>query len=185
MAICFFLPGPPSQPMTDTSTQRLIARTAILAGIMFVLTPLFEVGTTAWPIRTGDAQWRFAVLGLLSQGASVAVFGLMLLVVGAAMSGKLGLQRVLSGLCAIAAVAFLLTTVAFALDALQVRSTVRPESLTMFTMTMAKAVLVMAAGSVVCIILTVFSWRAGKAPETTSLRSAPLVGMRPERGVSK
>ena len=137
-----------------------------LTALLFAASPAFEILAAAYPFHPSLPTWRLAVLGLLSQSLPVPVFGLLLALAAAVLLKQRAAQTAVSVLCGAGAVVLVVGWVSFALDALQLRKSVRPQALAGFDMTVSRSALILLYGVVVLVVLAVLGMRGrGAAPK--------------------
>jgi len=95
-------------------------------GLLGVVT-LAEIGVAAWPFRVHDVGWRLAVAGAASGGAGTALLAIFFALVIAVVADDRGVIWFISIICAIAAIFCITGGGLFALDALQMKGSVKPE----------------------------------------------------------
>jgi hypothetical protein len=121
---------------------RPIALPLYVAAFMLAAIPLVEVaaqlGFTGHPT---SLQWRTGTVGLLSSALLTPAFGLILAVVTAYVFEHTVAHRILSALSGFLAIALIMVTGLFVLDAFQIRSALDPKVTHSFTLAMVKAVL--------------------------------------------
>jgi hypothetical protein len=123
-----------------TSTERAptvylrIAPCLYLMAFILVVVPLVDAAVSTMPFHVRNVQWRFGAIGLFTNTLLTPGVGFMLAVVTAALLQHLRIQRVLTVVSWIAAVALVGLLVVFALDALQTRAMVRPEMMRPFVL---------------------------------------------------
>jgi hypothetical protein len=116
-----------------------------------------DFGANVWPWQPGSIQWRFGSVGLFAGPLASLVLGIFLLMAGAWTLKHRRVQRTLAILSGILVVLLLLTMVGFALDAVQMRASVRQESQGPLS-----SVVVQAAVKylIIMLALTALSWLA-------------------------
>lgn len=140
-----------------------------LVATLLVLLPGIDFLHAVGGLQPGNIQWRFATVGVLSSYLATPLLGATIALVVAAMSGHHGIRRGLMIACFITGGGLVLLALGFALDALQLRSSVRPEALNSFQGASARAglkLLLVAAG------LAFLGWRALRIATPERRRSA-------------
>jgi hypothetical protein len=103
-------------------------------GAAFVLFPLADLIARLFPLNAGNAQWRFAYIGLAVGSMAILLLGVTILGLVAAIRGNRGVLRGVAILSALWALLLLAALGLFASDAMQVKaSLVRPEIIPQFT----------------------------------------------------
>lgn len=141
------------------SLRRLSVAAYVVAAV-FLLSPLIDVATNIYPTDLGSMQWRFGAFGILSNYLISAVFGLLLASLVAALSGHRLVLRACAALDGLTALVLFGLTLLFALDVLQLRSTVRPEATEMFRIGALKASFKVALVAVALLLMGIGSFRA-------------------------
>jgi len=127
--------------MTSNRPEGGDALIAPLYFIAFLLatTPVLDFFTSILPIRTGDLQWRFASVGLLSGFLLTPLLGVALAMAVAHFAGHMRVQRLVAIVTLSVSVLFVLLMLAFLLDILQLRNAVQPEARSAFAAASTKA----------------------------------------------
>lgn len=118
--------------------RRLTVPACILA-LALVVIPLADTGAGVWPLDPGNPHWRFGAFGVVSRALLLPALGAVILL-GLSLSHRRR-RLVLGAVFGAAALLMCAGLGVFALDALEVRSTVRPELLRSFDAAAALAVL--------------------------------------------
>lgn len=115
--------------MNSVDTDRLkgLAVPAYVTAAILILFPIIDTGTALLPARTGELAWRFGALGLVSQALMTPLLGGLIALVTAAVFGHRRALRVVQILGWIVVALSIGAIAMFLLDAVQMRSTVRPE----------------------------------------------------------
>jgi hypothetical protein len=139
-----------------------------LVGALFIVGSLSEPIFQIWPLRLGEVSWRFGAAGLMAGGMIGLVFGLTWLMGVAAV---LEHRRVLRGLAVVNLVMAVVLTgacVLFALDFLQVRSTVNPQLRGSLDLTVLRAMLILGATIPTTLALGIGGWRISRPSRQSS-----------------
>lgn len=128
--------------MTSNRPEGGDALVAPLYFLAFLLaaTPVLDFLTSILPFRTGDLQWRFASVGLLSGFLLTPLLGVALAMAVAHFARHLRVQRLMAIVSLSISVLFVLLMLAFLLDILQLRNSVQPEARAAFAAASTKAV---------------------------------------------
>jgi hypothetical protein len=102
--------------------NRALAFSGYAIAAYLVLVPLLETFLQLWPLRVGDARWRYGATGVMSQSLMTPLLGLLLAVGVAVYLGHRARARILAVLSALASVVTLVVIPLFVLDALEMRS---------------------------------------------------------------
>lgn len=139
------------------SLKRLATAGYVLVALLWFI-PLIDFVGNVWPLRPGDTQWRFGSEGLLAGFLLTPFLGLALAAALAAWRENAGTMRFLGWMAGLAALALIVICGDFALNAVQIRSTIQPPTVHRFDLGAAKAVVeygLVAVGLVVsCLALT-------------------------------
>jgi hypothetical protein len=111
--------GPMSQP-------RQLSAPAYLTALTLVLLPLVDGFLQVLPIRVHDPRWRFGTFGLMSNALMIPLLGLFVALAAAVAFDHRRFQRVLGVVAFVTALVVLVLLAVFGLDALQVRSQIKP-----------------------------------------------------------
>lgn len=121
-------------------TQRRLGQLGYVLAILLVLYPAMDLAANVWPWKAGEVGWRYGTYGILSGYFMTPLMGLMLAVGVALALGHARRAKVLASLAWVVGLVFFAATVMYALDALQVRSTVPDQARTQFSIGTIKAV---------------------------------------------
>jgi hypothetical protein len=159
---------PTVTPLTGRSQTFVFA----LIGLMVIMgtSPLFEMLVIRWPLRFGEAPWRFQTFQLfLENGPQLAVLISVLAIVGLLTGNRILIR---SAAVAFGVIAFvtLVVLLLFVLDFLQVRRIVRQEAKATFNGGVLKnlmfgGLLVIGAGWT-----ALKGWQSSEPPDATARR---------------
>lgn len=127
---------------SNRSVESFGARLRAPGYLILIITaavPLFDFGSALWPLHFADPTWRFGVLGL-SSNYGIALVGELFLIFALALF--LNDRKVLLTLGILTAIGVVLTLGclgAFALDALQTKARVTPQTVKRFEWAAAEA----------------------------------------------
>jgi hypothetical protein len=95
--------------------------------IILIVIPVFDAATSVWPFHIGNPQWRFAIVGLLSNALLLPMIGGLMAVTIAVSLDHERAQRYMKigGWVLVGVMALVMVT--FVLDTVQSRSAIRPE----------------------------------------------------------
>jgi len=167
--------------------QRRFAVPGYIVAVAFMVLPVFDQVMQLVPtLHIHEAGWRFGALGLLSNILLLPLLGMTL---AFALSAIFEYRKWQRGLSIVAVVGIVLVVIAmgvFALDAIQVRSLMRAERLSAWTV----ATLTATAKYLLAAVTLAFFAKAGFAASTPSKtsakdRAAGLVVGRPPRPSSQ
>ncbi len=153
-----------SQRSADVAS--FLAGPAYLVGLLFVFTPFVDSVAQVWPPMLGSAGWRYGLVGIGANFLISVLFGILLLAVVAAVRGHRSMLRAVGVLSLILALASVGAAIAFALDALQVRTSIpggNAQALRMFDIGAVKAGLKYLVSALVLLWMTWMTWRAARA----------------------
>ena len=120
------------------SFKRLATAGYALAALLWII-PLIDIVANVWPLRPGDATWRYGSEGLLAGFLLTPFLGLALAAGLAAWRGEGGTLRLLGWLSGCAAGVLVVICGDFALNVLQVRSSIPAPAISRFDLGAAKA----------------------------------------------
>jgi hypothetical protein len=149
------------------------------------LQPIIEATLTSWPPRLGVVGWRFGYLMSLS---GVSFVPLLALLLAFALSAQLGDRRItllVGAIGVVAGLCWLIATGTFVLDALQMRSQARTDSVTRFNVGTSWSAAKLAVASLAGLLLGFSAMRAAIAmrrdERNATSKSAPLIiGRKPD-----
>lgn len=150
-----------TQRFASVRDLRPIVLPLYVAAFMLVAIPLVEVGAQlGFTGHPSSLPWRTGTVGLLSSALLTPAFGLILAVVTAYAFEHAVTHRILSALSGFLAIALIVVTALFVLDAFQLRSTLNPQVTRSFTLAMVKAVLNFGIVSVSLLVVFIGALRA-------------------------
>jgi len=156
-----------------TDFLRRYTLASYLVALMFIINPIVDASTNAWPWDFGNVQWRFGSTGIMSGYFISMLFGLLLLSAVAVAQQHRRVLYAVSAICGLTALLLLLASVTYTLDVLQVHPMVREDQAQMFKIGSLKTAFKI-GGSVLCAIaLTLASFKSAKdiAENDTQLRN--------------
>ncbi len=109
------------------NNYRQLAPGAYLVAFLLFFIPLFDATLSLAPWHAASSQWRFGAFGLLSNALMLPAAGALVAVSAAIAAGHVRMVRVLAVLCWVMVAVLVVSTVLFALDAMQSRRMIRPE----------------------------------------------------------
>lgn len=109
------------------NNYRQLAPGAYLVAFLLFFIPLFDASLSLAPWHIESSQWRFGAFGLLSNALMLPAAGALVAVAAAVAAAQVRMTKVLAILCWITVVVLAVSTVLFALDAMQSRRMIRPE----------------------------------------------------------
>jgi hypothetical protein len=166
--------------------QRHLAMPSYVVAASFVFIPIFDEVMRLLPTANiHDPRWRFGGIGLLSNMLVLPIAGLMIAFVIAAVFEHGVVQRVLATFSLLAAVVIVVLLLLFVLDALQVRSMMKPEAFASWTVATVTAVGKFLVATVALAGFAVAGFRAPPTPKPLSALgpSALVVGPPPPQAV--
>jgi len=93
---------------------------------LLVISPVIELCTAAWPLRIHEAAWRMSFAAAAGATLGLPILGLFLAFLLATFAGDVGALLVVIGTSILTGILCLLQAGLFALDALEMKSRVRP-----------------------------------------------------------
>jgi hypothetical protein len=142
--------------------NRPLIAAAYAVALLMILLPLIEVVLSVWPMRFGQTAWRFGTLGLLSQGATTPLVGLIVLVTTAFLLGHRKTLLFTGVFAALAALLLIVAIPLFGLDAVQMRSQVRAQASRAFDISSMLATVKLAGLTVVLLLISVGAIKAAR-----------------------
>ncbi len=106
-------------------SYRRLAWPFYLTGLAIVAFPALEFVLTILPLSPTVISWRVGAVGLLARSSLTPLVGLVIILGTATLLEHLSVQRAVMVVGMVAAAAFLLTALLFALDLVQFRGDVR------------------------------------------------------------
>jgi hypothetical protein len=157
-----------------TSLRRLAWPLYGVAVLMVVL-PLGDFAASVWPLNLMQLQWRFGAFGLVSGFVLTPLFGIVIVVLCAALLEHRVVQRVVAVLNLLGATFLVAVLVVFALDWLQFRSAAPPDARANMDVGSVKALIkdfLVACG---LIWLAIAGWRASRSEHRARHSKPPLI----------
>jgi hypothetical protein len=136
----------------------------IVAALLIIL-PLTDTLLSVWPIRLGDVSWRFGATGLFSRALMTPLLGLLLILAVALMSGHRRVTRGVAIVGGLAVITIIGTSVMFLLDAIQMRTQVRPEAKTAFDVASIVALAKYGLAMLTALAFAIPAWKASRKPD--------------------
>lgn len=165
-----------------------IRRFRIPAYLIFILgavLPLVELVLAVSPLKPTQVMWRFGAVGLFASAAAAPLIMLLLLYGVALAAEDRRVLYVIGSLAALAAAILLVSSGAFALDALQMKRQVTPGAMTKFAVASVQAFVKLVVQGVAAAVLAMSALRAARALKREVLkkptRSSTLVVGQPTK----
>ena len=131
-----------------------LSRGLYAVAALLVVISLLDFAGAIWPFLPGDAGWRYGAIGLLSGFLVTPLVGVVLAVLVAVEQRHFAVLKVLGILALAVGVLLLVSIVAFALDAIQVRrEAATPELRRLTELSAAKAAFKLLTGTLATIWL--------------------------------
>lgn len=121
--------------MSDEAAQGAFRRlwwVAMAGGLLLIVNAGADLALAIHPAVWDSAHWRFGAVGLLTARLAPVILGVLLVVAAAVQVGARGVIAVSGVLAMVAAMAFSVLLLGFALDGLQVRGTVVEQGMRTF-----------------------------------------------------
>jgi hypothetical protein len=146
-----------------------------------------DLVASLWPMQPGRLEWRYGAGGFLSGSLVTVTFALLIAVAAAATARSRVARRVVGSAAILGAALLLITSGVFALDALQLRARIQPETMTSFQATTARALFKLWLATATWTVMGLTALRHGsedagrahgrshRAPATAE-HGAPLIG---------
>ena len=139
--------------------SRKFTAPAFMTAALLIMVPALDWLQAVWPMRPSEASWRVIAVGLTSRVLITPLLGLLMAHALALYLNSRSTLRALAVLNAFVALLFIAALGIFALDALQVRTSVAPLSRDTYElgvlMTIAKLVLALP----LIVVLAISEWR--------------------------
>lgn len=126
---------------------------------LMIVMPLGETLLSIWPLRMGEAAWRFGAAGLFSRALMTPLLGLVLLWVIAFLLGHRRAVITTAVVAALGALVLALAEGMFVLDAVQMRAQVREEAKLAFDLASLLALFKIGMSFLVASVLAWGSWK--------------------------
>ena len=130
-----------------------LAPVMYFVAIVLVVIPVFDAATSVWPFHIANAQWRFAIVGLLSNALLLPMIGAVMAVTIAVVQEHERTQKYLGIASWVLAALMIVTLVTFGLDTLQSKAAIRPEMLTSYYAATSTAMIKLAVAEVALILI--------------------------------
>jgi hypothetical protein len=160
------------------SAPRYLFLALYAAAALILLDQIAELVVVLYPFRLSAVDWRFGAFGLIMGRTTTAVIMDVLIILA-----TLGLRhrralRIWGMLHVVAALLLLIGLVMFALDALELRGTVRPDVMGTLTLGSTRAALMVFLALIYCGLVTAATLRASRrgAADKGADESPLLVG---------
>lgn len=109
------------------NSYRQLAPGAYLVAFLLFFIPFFDATLSLAPLHVASSQWRFGAFGLLSNALMLPAAGMLIAIATAVAAGQARMRKVLGILCWVLVAVLIMSTLLFALDAMQSRRMIRPE----------------------------------------------------------
>ncbi len=139
---------------------RPLIKAMYLVGALLFINALSEPLLQVWPLRLGDARWRFGAAGLLSAALDTVVLATAVLMMAAMLLRHRRTLRTLGVLCIVTAVVLVAVALMFALDFLQVRAMVNPRVRGPLDLTVLRAIVMMGLSIPTLLFVGIAAWRS-------------------------
>ena len=154
-----------------TGFARQLSAPAYFVAFLLVVIPLFDALMSVAPFHPRAAQWRFAVVGLLSNALMIPSVGLLFAVVTAVTLDHAAAKKAIRIFSWIAVVVLGAAIGFFALDSMQTRAAVRPDLQLSFLVASVTAICKLLLGIVAFVLFARASRAVSRRLEQTT--SAP------------
>jgi hypothetical protein len=158
--------------------RRSLLGPAILVAVLIAAFAYIDFALNVWPLKPGEARWRFGAVGVLTSYMAWLLLGALLLLWYAQAAGRRVLLKVAGVLCALQAVMLLLLLAGFPLDFLQLRRDVPPDDQWTFKVAAARSALKLLTCGVAFAWLAKAGFRASKEEEgarSSRRETSPLI----------
>lgn len=154
-----------------TSGYRQLAAPTYFVAFLLVAIPLFDALMSVAPFHPRAAQWRFAMVGLLSNALMIPSVGVLLAVIAAVTLDDAGAKRAIRVLSWITVPVLVAAIGFFALDSLQTRAAVRPELQLSFLVASVTAICKLLLGIIAFVLFARASRTSSRRAERTKASS--------------
>jgi hypothetical protein len=141
---------------------RRVRTPGYLVMALLVISPLIELGTAAWPFQVHEAAWRLSFAAAAGASLGLPVLGLFLAFLLATFAADAGALLVVTGTSIVTAILCLLQAGLFALDALEMKSRVRPGLAERYGLVSSWWLIKLCAVAAILFIVAVSALRANK-----------------------
>lgn len=143
--------------------------------VLMIVLPLGDLGASVWPPHLMQLQWRFGTFGLASGFLLTPLFGIVILVVAAAILQHRVVQRFVAVLNILGAAFLAAVLVIFALDWLQFRAGAPADARATMDLGSIKALIKDLLVACTLVWLGIAGWRAGHGQHRSRHSKPPLV----------
>lgn len=147
---------------------------AYLVAASLVVVPLWETLLSVWPLHPETMSWRFGAAGLFSRGLLTSLLGFVLAVGLAAFLGHRRTVRLLAVLSGLGFLLLLPALVLLALDAVQLKHSVRAQAITGYELAAAGAVVKILLACLVTALVAVGGWKMSRRAKRARSADPPL-----------
>jgi len=147
-----------------SSSYRPALKSLYGVGVLLTLAGVVDPLIKIWPLRMGEAGWRFGAVGMASGIVGAVVFALVWLLGVAMVLEHRRVVRVLSAFSLFLAVCTLGALVGFGLDFLQLRASVNPQFKGAFDVAALKAIVLLTISVPVFIGVAMGGWASARMP---------------------
>jgi hypothetical protein len=142
--------------------QRIVLPAYAVAMIMIVF-PVIDFVLQVWPPMLEQSSWRFGAIGIVSRLLITPFLGLLLVLVVAAWREHLRVLQAFTVLNAMLVLAFLALVVVFALDGLEVRALVTPETADRFDLTALVGLFKLGLAPALALLYALAGWKISRS----------------------
>ena len=141
---------------------RRVRAPAYLIMALLVLSPLIELCAAAWPFDARQAGWRLSFAGTAGASLGWPLLGLFLTFLIAVLVADTTALLVVSSFSTLVGVLCFFQAALFALDALEMKTRVRPAMSARYDAVSAWWVLKFCAAGAILVLLSVSAWRVAR-----------------------
>lgn len=141
----------------------------------FILVPVADIATNAWPWNFTNEQWRYGLAGITANYLVSVLFGALLAGLFAAAHEHRLLLRVLGIALLVAAVLQLVMVLGLVLDTFQIQGMIQGDERTMLRIGATKAGFKIGASAVLMIVIAIACFRAARDAGAVRSQSGPLI----------
>jgi hypothetical protein len=130
---------------------------------LLIVSPLIELCAAAWPFQIHLAAWRLSFIGAVSASLGLPTLGLFLTFLLAVLAADTAALLIVSTVSVASGILCVVEAGMFALDALEMKSHVRPALTTRYDAVSAWSLIKLCAVAAVLFVLALSAFRAAKA----------------------
>lgn len=142
---------------------RRVRTPGYLVMALLIVSPLIELCTAAWPFQIHQAAWRLSFVGTAGASLGLPILALFLTFLLAVLAADTGALLFVSGVSVLAGMLCVLEAAVFALDALEMKSRVRPALAGRYDAVSAWWLIKLCAVAAILFVLALSAFRAARS----------------------